>query len=439
MRLVSTITMLVLLACGPALAAKGGKPPEKLDPQGSCSTAECHGDLLARPKVHAPVAGNECTTCHEAVGDKHEFKPMPKSTELCMGCHEPMVAGETVHPPAAEDCLNCHDPHGSKIAGLMKKDTQREVCFSCHDSAIAGGKYQHGPVGVGTCSGCHKPHSSKEEKFLVAPKAELCVKCHEELVKAMAGAKSVHEPAAKDCSTCHDPHSGPQPKMLKMPVRELCASCHAETVKNTTEAAVPHGPAKSETGCVDCHSPHSSADAPLLRKPQPDLCFGCHNKVIDSPSGKLVNMAALLKSNKDWHGPVRDGCTGCHEVHGGKNFRLLAEAYPAKFYSPFSAENYALCFTCHEASLVTEKTTRSLTDFRDGDRNLHYVHVNSAERGRTCRACHDVHASSNPHHIRDNVRYGQWDLPINFQLTETGGSCAPGCHTKATYNNKKNP
>jgi predicted CXXCH cytochrome family protein len=161
---------------------------------------------------------------------------------------------------------------------------------------------------------------------------------------------------------------------------------------------------------------------------------------MDTANGKLGDIATLLKNNKDWHGPVRDdGCSGCHAAHGGKNFRLLAEAYPPKFYAPFNPDNYTLCFTCHEASLVTEQNTRTLTEFRDGDRNLHYLHVNKADRGRTCRACHDVHASPNPRHIRDSVPYGQWDMPVNFQKSETGGSCAPGCHAKAAYDNQKKP
>ena len=72
--------------------------------------------------------------------------------------------------------------------------------------------------------------------------------------------------------------------------------------------------------------------------------------------------------------------------------------------------------------------------FRDGDLNLHWVHVNR-EKGRTCRACHEVHASSNPFHIRDSVPFGRdkWELPINYEINDTGGSCAPGCHSAQIY------
>jgi hypothetical protein len=66
------------------------------------------------------------------------------------------------------------------------------------------------------------------------------------------------------------------------------------------------------------------------------------------------------------------------------------------------------------------------------------VHVNKADRGRTCRACHEVHASKQAHHIRDSVPYGAkgWALKINYTKTPTGGSCAKTCHDTKSYVNK---
>jgi len=125
-------------------------------------------------------------------------------------------------------------------------------------------------------------------------------------------------------------------------------------------------------------------------------------------------------------------------THGSDHFRLLADSYPPIFYSPFAEENYALCFLCHEKSLVRTATTSDLTSFRNGDENLHFLHVNKERRGRTCRACHQTHASNQPKHIRKSVPYGMWDLPLNFKKTETGGSCLPGCHVKKNYD-RDNP
>jgi hypothetical protein len=61
--------------------------------------------------------------------------------------------------------------------------------------------------------------------------------------------------------------------------------------------------------------------------------------------------------------------------------------------------------------------------------------VNKADRGRACRACHEVHASRQPRHVRDGVPYGPtgWVLKINYTKTPTGGQCARTCHDTKSY------
>ena len=85
--------------------------------------------------------------------------------------------------------------------------------------------------------------------------------------------------------------------------------------------------------------------------------------------------------------------------------------------------------------MLSEKTT-GLTNFRNGQANLHFMHVNKTEKGRSCRACHNVHASPNDLHIRDSVPYGSWNMPINYKKSADGGSCSPGCHKPYTYDRK---
>ena len=101
--------------------------------------------------------------------------------------------------------------------------------------------------------------------------------------------------------------------------------------------------------------------------------------------------------------------------------RKTKEARVARFYAPFDLQNYELCFFCHEQKVVLEPKSMD-TSFRNGNVNMHYLHVNR-EKGRTCRACHAEHASNNPVHIRDSVPYGQWEMPIEFEKTATGEVC----------------
>ena len=73
-----------------------------------------------------------------------------------------------------------------------------------------------------------------------------------------------------------------------------------------------------------------------------------------------------------------------------------------------------------------------MTGFRNGDANLHYLHVNR-EKGRSCRACHDEHASDQPKHIRESVPFGRWVMRTQYTKTDTGGGCMTGCHTPYKY------
>jgi len=116
---------------------------------------------------------------------------------------------------------------------------------------------------------------------------------------------------------------------------------------------------------------------------------------------------------------------------------VARDLYPETFYAPFKLDDYALCFTCHDKQLVLQPKTTGLTRSRNGDDNLHFVHVNRPDKGRSCRACHATHASTHEAHVRDSVPYGKWELPINFTPTATGGSCAPGCHKEAPYDREK--
>jgi hypothetical protein len=63
--------------------------------------------------------------------------------------------------------------------------------------------------------------------------------------------------------------------------------------------------------------------------------------------------------------------------------------------------------------------------------------VNKADRGRTCRACHEVHAAKQKHQLRDGVPYGSkgWVLKLNYAKTANGGSCEKTCHESRSYTN----
>jgi predicted CXXCH cytochrome family protein len=240
------------------------------------------------------------------------------------------------------------------------------------------------------------------------------------------------------CGVCHVNNDAQKPGPIRhASVNEQCFECH-DDVREIMKRRYTHVPARE--ACTHCHNPHASNIERILIALPFDLCVTCHSKdaMVASDGKQMTNYKKWLAENRIWHDPVRaKDCSACHRTHAGDNFRLLVAEYPRDFYAPYERKNYALCYGCHNDKVISVEQTTTLTAFRDGSRNLHYVHVNR-DRGRTCRACHEVHASKQAHHIRDGVPYGAkgWILKIGYTRLPTGGSCVKTCHDEKTYNNK---
>jgi predicted CXXCH cytochrome family protein len=195
-----------------------------------------------------------------------------------------------------------------------------------------------------------------------------------------------------------------------------------------------------DRACLNCHLPHGGGREGLLPEDVAAACLICHKDPIKGPGDKVrvAGVPELAVKAYFPHGPVHDGdCAACHTLHGGELANLLTVPYAEPFYQKFSEEAYALCFSCHDAKLARTETTENGTGFRDGTRNLHFVHVAKEATGRSCRACHTVHASRTPAQIAESVPFGQWSIPLNFAQTATGGSCAPGCHRAVAYDREQ--
>lgn len=406
-------------------------------PARSACVSECHQDIIEHKVMHG-VSLTRCDACHVQGNPKqHRFYLVVPKEQLCLRCHAVPHEGTTHAPVRQGRCLECHDPHGSDRPRFLKADPRRELCVACHTQDFSQTRFVHGPVAVGACIVCHTPHSSPERGLLVQDPRTLCLVCHSEIQHAARRDGHTHGALAQGCTACHDPHASQLQYQLKGESPQLCLQCHRDHFDQITHNAVAvHGAIAERGGCTDCHNPHSSRFASLQRGEEPGLCLDCHDEELTDASGrKITNMAALLAENPDHHGPIREGnCSACHEPHAAPHFRLLKEEYPADFYAPFSLDSFKLCFRCHISDLVLTESGSGLTEFRDGDRNLHFLHVNR-EKGRTCRSCHEVHASRHPAHIRDAVPFGSgnWMLPINFLKLPDGGSCMPGCHEQRTY------
>lgn len=423
---------LLLLCCALPPAAEAAKSP-------SCVTSRCHDGMGKEKYVHGPAATGDCTFCHEPVGD-HEFKPIQDVANLCYQCHEQAEKKKSVHPPVQEGlCTECHDPHQSPNKFQLRAAGE-ELCFLCHDKySLVGKQFVHSPVAFGGCTSCHDPHQSDSPRMLIAEGNDVCFACHMDKAEEAQTKKFAHAPVADACVNCHSPHSTDHEyNLIADPNQELCFLCHPDKQEQVKNAAVKHGGLATKRKCLACHEVHYSDNAKQLKMAPMKLCLSCHSEEYDRGGDHLANMAEVLENNKSKHGPILEGdCSGCHDPHGSDNFRILRANFPPVFYSGYDPKNYELCFMCHEKDLASEEWTTTMTGFRNGKQNLHYVHVHKTVKGRTCRACHDAHATNNPRHIRDSVPFGNWSLPVGYTKTETGGQCSPGCHQTFRYDREK--
>ncbi len=248
--------------------------------------------------------------------------------------------------------------------------------------------------------------------------------CHAVLVEP----KYVHEPVVRvECNRCHEEtdSKGHQFRMSAEPPAQ-CLACHEEVAADLADPkARPHRHKPVDEGrCLDCHEPHASNHQTLLRAPNADLCLRCHED-----TSKAI--AALAHA----HAPAEQKeCAACHTAHASPHDGLLVERFAAERYVAYDeGQNYALCFECHDSELLEDEETDEYTNFRNGEQNLHYLHVNRESKGRSCRICHLPHGSDQHRLIRPTVPFGNWKLNIRFIPTENGGYCGPACHPAKRY------
>lgn len=436
------IALMMCMVCAaqarpPSTQSATTRPTTFVD-QKDCVTSECHVKIKASRITHGPVDTNNCDACHELTSvDNHKYVVRRQKEALCTFCHEFSVKSmPVIHKPVAEgECLGCHDPHGGTTRAFMREDTMTALCNRCHDDVARGKHFLHSPIKQGECDSCHTPHASRFPKMLDLVGSDLCLACHTEFEPKLAASRFQHKALTDGCEKCHDVHGSNVAMSLRKEGAELCYGCHEKTQNEVKNAMVSHSVVTKEKACLSCHSPHGANAMKLLSDAPSVVCLKCHDKDVKRADGKVVAaVPEIADKSLAKHGVLKEGqCHGCHDVHGGQRAMLLTKPYTPAFYQRFSPENYEFCFSCHDRNLVQTEKTEKLTNFRNGDVNLHYIHANKGDRDKNCRACHMTHAADNDRLIRASLKYGVWQMPMRFAKTDTGGSCYPGCHRAYAY------
>lgn len=437
---IGSVFFVVFATLATGKQVKATEDTSEIPLRASCVDAECHPKYSEAKYVHSPVILEKCNVCHETVDNRHVFKLVSTGKDLCIFCHK-IKHKNFVHEPVAKgECLKCHDSHGSQFPSLLKMDPSKELCINCHDKKeeFFGKKYIHAPTAQGACILCHTGHSSWNDKLLIDEGNNLCLFCHKKEFEPLLKMRHIHKPVLENCQKCHDPHGSDNPMMLPKDEPEFCYDCHEDIAHIIRSSSNVHEATIIGESCSNCHSPHASSLPRLLEKPMIAVCLSCHDKEVKGHDGQmLLDISKVMDENPFRHGPIQqNNCVACHNPHASNIFRRLVSYFPEEFYAPFNLKEYNLCFQCHSKDTFLEERTTALTNFRDGDLNLHFMHVNKAEKGRTCRACHEIHASKQKAHVRSLVPFGNWEFPVVFEGTADGGTCAAGCHNEKSYSRK---
>jgi len=406
-----------------------------------CVTSECHGVMERAADIHAPVKARRCDLCHHEDAGDHTFPIAEEVGAHCTACHDVGQGRPFQHELlSGAGCEGCHDPHVSNTRYLLLSDTVAGTCEKCH--APAQDLLLHSPYESGYCTACHDPHEADSPALLRGGVGiEHCRMCHQTLVETFESVKRSHLKVERTCLACHNAHGTDYPGHLIGETGALCLSCHEEIKTAIDTAVVSHEAVLDGKRCLSCHDPHASDRPMMLRDGQAQVCLECHSKEVVTPDGrKIPDMTSALTERDFSHGPVRaEQCSACHSIHGALADRLLREPAPAVLRGDFDVKNYALCFQCHTPALVLEERTELATRFRDGDRNLHYLHIRAGDGGRTCTSCHAVHGSDQPRHMAAYVRFegSGWRMPVGFTPEEDGGRCASGCHEPLSYSRSR--
>ena len=164
-----------------------------------------------------------------------------EASAVCLKCHEGEQGRNeerfnfrrSEHARHGVSCLDCHSSHAPKRIEFLLRDTQPNMCYTCHadqKTSFARPFHHKVPEGAMKCSDCHNQHGSFQPKQLRGwGRGDVtCLKCH-----ADKAGPFVYEHApvkVEGCQTCHTPHGSTNPKMLtRNEVKFLCLECHSNT------------------------------------------------------------------------------------------------------------------------------------------------------------------------------------------------------------------
>lgn len=327
--MLSALLALAGLAWQPLATAQGDTPaPSDAASAPLASKAASAPAAAGQGTQYTESGADTCLECHDADSDTATFTTSAifKTRHAQRGDKRaPFGAGglqcEACHGPGAR-----HATKGSKKAltinsfkreSFLSAEERNQACMSCHQGGARNGWHAgaHERSNL-ACTDCHKVHAERDPVLAKDTQPEVCFSCHKRQ-RADFQKTSSHPVrfGRMGCSDCHSAHGSNSPSMLVKPtVNQTCFSCHAD---KRGPLLWEHAPVAED--CTLCHSAHGSVRAALLTKTPPLLCQQCHT-VAGHPSVARTGAALPGGSSGGQAFLLAGSCTNCHsQVHGSNH------------------------------------------------------------------------------------------------------------------------
>ncbi|KKK38807.1 hypothetical protein WQ57_07470 [Mesobacillus campisalis] len=278
-------------------------------------------------------------------------------------------------------CANCHSTHQGDTDTLLKfQNAEYDMCLSCHDGTMGFYNVLGQGAGAGTFNDTHDSSSMHNVKSGIT-------------ISAAPGATHTLD-AELTCSSCHNPHGSVNDRLLKETVTGAgkLAGLYSGLPKGTKaiNLALTEDPEYAEINAMTTTSglkitksigPKDNADKQNYSK----FCSTCHDDYLAS-SGNQSQFSGHYSHTTNSASAGRN-CASCHYAHGtdvtlmkdtlgqtvaDKVAAGWTQAQAEEYMKDVSAAgsslkkytNMAVCWTCHQTSkaIDTQQPDKKYTE-----------------------------------------------------------------------------
>ncbi len=352
-------------------------------------------------------------------------------------------------------CVSCHDPHNNDFGDfLVMSNSHSALCTTCHtktgwessshslSSATWNGSgdnpwfhTDYTSVAENGCENCHTPHNSESSSKIMnyAQEENNCLVCHNGNVASTDIQSQINKSYSHDVFAYQSIHDTEENSLVQT-IHVECEDCHNPHEVNNNSASAPNA-----SGYISGVKGVDNSGNPVTRiSYQYELCYRCHTETSGMPGSPTTRLMEqnnvrleFASTNPSFHpieaagassnvpsliSPYTESsiiyCTDCHAddgssspagPHGSIYPHILKYNYQTTDGTVESAQNYELCYSCHDRDIILDTSTNF------GYR-VHYVHI--VEENTPCNVCHDPHGVNG-----SQVVNGTGTRLINFDLS----------------------